>query len=107
MMSDERILGVSEFVDSVLSQANERYERGYELKARGYDLNRIAKRVAEIYGMEKHEVFSRGRQRRKVKAKSLLCFWAVREAVVSLRDLAGQLEMSAPGYPYQRHSYYP
>jgi len=62
MMSDERILGESEFVDSVLSQANERYKRRYELKARGYGLDRIAKRVAEIYGMEKHEVFSKGRQ---------------------------------------------
>jgi len=50
--------GGSEFVDSLLSQANERYERGYELKARGYDLNQIAKRVAEVYAMEEHEVFS-------------------------------------------------
>lgn len=100
MMSDERILGESEFVDSVLSQANERYERRYELQRRGYGLDRIAKRVAEIYGMEKHEVFSKGRQRRKVKAKSLLCFWAVREAGVLLRDLAGQLEMSAPGVEF-------
>jgi len=97
MMSDERILGESEFVDSVLSQANERYERRYELKRQGYDLDRIAKRVAEIYGMEKHEVFSKGRQQRRVKAKSLLCFWAVREIGMSLRELAGRLEMSAPG----------
>jgi len=106
MMSDERILGESEFVVSVLSQANERYERRYELQRRGYGLDRIAKRVAEIYGIEKHEVFSKGRQQRKVKARSLLCFWpacagtadrAVREAGVSLRDLAGQLEMSSPG----------
>ncbi|MCD6264908.1 MAG: hypothetical protein J7K02_02945 [Deltaproteobacteria bacterium] len=27
----------------------------------------------EIYGMERHEVFSKGRQQRKVKARSLLC----------------------------------
>ena len=99
-MSDERILGDSEFVDSVLSQANERYERRYELKRRGYDLDRIAERVAEIYGMEKHEILSKGRQRRKVKAKSLLCFWAVREAGMSLRELARRLEMSAPGVGY-------
>jgi putative transposase len=97
VMSDERILGDSEFVDSVLSRANERYERRYELKRRGYDLDRIAKRVAEICGMEKLEVFSRGRQQRKVRARSLLCFWAVREAGMSLRELAGRLEMSAPG----------
>jgi len=97
IMSDERILGDSEFADSVLSQANERYERRYELKRRGYDLDRFAERVAEIYGMERHEVFSKGRQQRKVKARSLLCYWAVREAGMSLRELAGRLEMSGPG----------
>jgi len=97
IMSDERILGESGFVDSVLSQANERYERRYELKARGYNLNRIAKRVAELSGMEEHEVFSKGRQHRKVKARSLLCFWAVRELGMSLTDLARDLEMSTPG----------
>ena len=47
--------------------------------------------------MEKHEVFSKGRQQRKVKARSLLCYWAVREAGMSLRELAGRLEMSGPG----------
>jgi len=97
VMSDERILGESEFVDSVLFQAHERYERRYELKRQSYALDRIAKRVAEIYGMEKHEVFSKGRQQRRVKAKSLLCYWAVREIGMSLRELAGRLEMSAPG----------
>lgn len=97
MMSDERILGDSEFVDALLSQANERYERRYELKRRGYDVDRIAKRVAEIYGMEEQEVFSKGKQKRKVQARSLLCFWSVREAGMSLRELAIRLEMSPPG----------
>ena len=78
-------------------QAKERYERGYELKARGYDLDGIGKRVAEIYGMECSEVFSKGRQHRKVKARSLLCFWAVRELRMSLTDLARELDMSIPG----------
>jgi len=100
IMSDERILGDSEFVDSLLSQAKERYERGYEMKARGYDLSRIAKRVAEICGMEEREVFSKGRQRRKVKARSLLCFWAVRELGMALTDMAKDLEMSVPGVGY-------
>ena len=57
----------------------------------------IVKRVAEIYGMEKGEFLSKGRQQRRVKARSLLCFWAVREIGMSLRELAGRLEMSAPG----------
>ena len=58
VMSDERILGDSEFVDAVLSQATERYERRYELKRHGYDLDRIAERMAEIYGMEPREILS-------------------------------------------------
>ena len=68
VMSDERILGDSEFVDSVLSQAEEKYERHYELKRQGYDLDRIAEKVAEIYGMETREIMSKGKQPRKVKA---------------------------------------
>ena len=99
-MSDERILGDSEFVESVPAQANEEYERRYELKLRGFDLERIAERVAELYGIGKEEVFSKGRQREKVKARSLLCYWAVREAGISLRTLAGRLGISGPGVGY-------
>ncbi len=89
-----------EFVGSVLSQANERYGRRYELKRRGYDLERIADRVVEICGIEKEENFSKGRQRWKVEARSLLCCWAVKEAGMSLRKLAGRLEISGPGIGY-------
>ena len=97
VMSDERILGDSEFVDSVLSQAEEKYERHYELKRRGYDLDRIAERVAEIYGMEVREIMCKGKQPRKVQAWSLFCFWAVSELGMSIRQVAKRLEMSPPG----------
>ena len=90
-------MGDSEFVDSVLSQAEEKYERHYELKRQGYDLDRIAERVAEIYGMETREIMSRGKQPRKVKARSLFCFWAVSELGMSTRQVAKRLEMSSPG----------
>ncbi len=49
---DERILGASGFVESVLSHWDKIYERRYDLKRRGVDLDRIAERVGEIYGME-------------------------------------------------------
>jgi hypothetical protein len=39
--------------------------------------------------MEHCEVFSKRRHQRRVKARSLLCFWALRE-----------LEMSIPGVGY-------
>ena len=61
----------------VLSEANERYERRYELRLRDCDLKRIAECVAQIYGIERHEVFSKGRRQGKAKARGLLVYWAV------------------------------
>lgn len=100
VMSDERILGDSDFVDSILSHAGEKYERQYELKRHGYDLNRVVKRVAEIYSMDEHEIFSKGRQKEKVNARSLICYWAVRELGISITDMAKRFSMSVPGVGY-------
>ncbi len=97
VMSDERILGDSDFVDSVISQSQEHYERKHKLRRQGYDLTRIAERVSEVLGIEPNEVFSKGRQDRKVKARSLLCFWAARELGMSHTALAKVLEMSLAG----------
>ena len=97
VMSDERILGESEFVSSVLSQAKEQYERRYELKRRGYDLNRITDRVVEIFGLEKVDLTVKSQKRRKVQARSLLCFWAVRELGFTRIEIAKCLGMTAPG----------
>ena len=94
IMSDERILGDSDFVDSVISQCGEHYERRHRFRRQGYDLDRIAERVSEVLGMKPDEVFSKGRQDRKVKARSLLCFWAARELGMSHTALAKKLEMS-------------
>ena len=104
VMSDERILGDSAFVENLLSQTDEQYERRYELKRQGYDADRLAKRVAEIYDMDPREVLSRGKQQQKVRARSLFCFWAVRELGISLRELAKRLELSPPavGYSVER-----
>ncbi len=63
-------------------------------------MERIADRVAEICGIERGEVFSKGRHKRKVKASGLLCYWAVREAGIPLRALAKRLGISAPGVGY-------
>ncbi len=67
VMSDERILGDSDFVDSVISQSEEHYERRHKLRGQGYDLDRIAERVSEVLGMKPDEVFSKGRQDRRQK----------------------------------------
>jgi hypothetical protein len=98
--SDERILGESDFVDDILSEANEKFEHNYELKRLGYDLDRIASIVAEIYKIEVNNIFLKGKQQKRVKPRSLFCYWAVRELGVSLTELARRLGISVPGVGY-------
>ena len=102
--SDERILGESTFVSDVLSQANEKYERKYELKRLGFDLNRVAVKVSEIYDIDVDDFLSKGKQQKKVKARSLFCYWAVNDLGVSLTELARQIGISVPavGYSVER-----
>jgi len=75
-------------------------ERKYELKRLGYDLDGIAARVAEICKIEIDDIFIIGKQQKRVKARSLLCFWAVRELRISLTELARRLGISVPGVGY-------
>ena len=98
--SDERILGDSDFVTEVLSSANEKYEQRYALKRLGFDLGRIAVRVSEIYGTDPGDVFLRGKQRKRVDARSLFCHWAVNELGVSLTELARRIGVSVPAVGY-------
>ncbi len=102
--SDERILGDSDFVAGVLAQAKEKMDRKYELKRLGYDLNRVAKRVGEIFDLKEEDILSNGKQQTKVKPRSLFCFWAVRGLGIPLTELARLLQLSVPaiGYSVER-----
>jgi putative transposase len=102
--SDERILGESDFVSDILSQSREKYERKYELKRLGFNLDRVAMRVSEIYGVDPNDIFTKGKQKKKVKARSLLCHWAVNELGIPLTDLARRIgnSVSAVGYSVVR-----
>ena len=98
--SDERILGESDFVEAILAQANERHTRQYDLKRQGVGFESLVERVAEICHMDSREVVAAGRQHHRVIARSLLCFWAVRELGLPLTDLARRLGLSPPGVSY-------
>jgi REP-associated tyrosine transposase len=94
--SDERVLSDSDFVERVLKTADEFLERKYQLKSQGYDIDKIADRVAEIFSIKPEEIFKPGKQPVKVKARSLLCYWAVRELGFTMADLAPKLNISQP-----------
>lgn len=95
--SDERILGDGDFVDTLLSEANERFERHYEMRRHGIDMEKIAERAATLCSVEPADIFSRGKQPGKVKARSLFCYWVVSELGISHLELARRIGISGPG----------
>jgi len=95
--ADERILGNGDFVEEVLRRSEERLERKYQLKARGIDLESLAGRVAVLFGIEPEKIYAPGKYKQRVDARSLFCYWAVRELDVRATDLAKKLRLSQPG----------
>ena len=93
---DERILGDSDFVQEVLSHTQEQFERKYELKAEGFELENLIDRVAELMEMSKEEVVDSGKHRKRVEARSLLCYWATNDLGVSQICLAQMLNLTQP-----------
>ena len=94
LKSDERILGQSDFVAGVLQQQNERLDRKYRLKAMGYDFDKIVARVGKIFAMSPRDILQAGKQPQRVQARSLVCYWAVRELGLSATEVGRQLDLS-------------
>jgi len=100
MKGDERILGDGDFVMDILTEANERMDRRYELKGLGYDLDKIEQRVLEIYQLDRQEFYSKSRMKIRSEARSVFCYWAVRELGVEGARLARRFNMSQAGVGY-------
>jgi len=92
--SDERILGDGNFVDQALEQSKEAMDKRYALRAGGMDLGKIGQRVAELMKVEVAEVWAKGKYPRIVDARSLFCFWAVRELGIDMASLGRELGLS-------------
>jgi hypothetical protein len=87
--SDERILGDGDFVEEILRQSREHLEGRYWLAAAGMDLEAVASRVAEVLHVDPAVVWKKGKYPDIVRARSLFCYWAVRELGITNRALAG------------------
>jgi putative transposase len=96
LKSDERILGDGDFVEQVLSKSQERYDRQHALKAGGFGLDKAAARVARLLDMKSEQVWQPGKSRLQVEARSLLCYWAVRELGESMTAMSRRLGISTP-----------
>jgi REP element-mobilizing transposase RayT len=100
LKGDERILGDSGFVESILAEANQKYDRQHQLQSLGYDLNKIAEKVGKLYKLDPGYIFSKGRQKQRVEPRNLLCFWAARELGMPITELARLFEISPSAISY-------
>ena len=96
LKGDERILGDSDFVKEVLAEQKEQFEGRYWLKAQGYDIDRVVHKVAEVFEIEPEQIWKPGNQPLRVKARSLVCYWAVRELGMSGTSIGKQLGLGQP-----------
>ena len=92
--SDQRILGESGFVSDVLSESEKEFSRKYRLRSLGYDFEKVLERVSTLFELEKEYITAKGRQRDRVIARDLLCYWTVVELGIPMVDLARKFDLT-------------
>jgi chromosomal replication initiation ATPase DnaA len=78
----------------VLEGQNERLARRFQLQAQGVDFAKALDRVATAFNLKTEHVLSSVKQPLRVKARSVLCYWAVNELEMSGADVARRLNIS-------------
>ena len=96
LKSDERILGSSEFVGKVLAEAQEAMQNKYVLRSKGIGLDEVMKAVARELSLEMQVLIGPGKARTIVKARQLVCHWAVTELGLPMTDVARRLGIAVP-----------
>jgi len=83
-------------IGPILKEAKEGLEERSRLKTQGYDLKKVTIRVSSELGIAPEQVWSAGKHRVTVKARSLLCYWAVRKLGFSTTELSRRLGVYQP-----------
>jgi hypothetical protein len=94
--SDERILGDGDFVESVLTEADERMTRRFEYQAKGVTLDHLQQAVAKLVAIQPEEMIGASKARSVVKARILFSYFATREMSVAGTEVARKLKISLP-----------
>ncbi|MBW1999395.1 MAG: hypothetical protein JRJ29_15720 [Deltaproteobacteria bacterium] len=81
-------------------ESEEQFSRRYRLKSLGYDFEGVVKRVSRIFQLEEECITARGRQKERVKARDLLCYWAVVDLGMSMVDLARRFDITPGAISY-------
>jgi chromosomal replication initiation ATPase DnaA len=93
-MGDERILGSGNFVQSVLEQAQEQYDKKTLARMKRLTLETLIERVAVRLGLDPAEVCRACRQRKVARARAIICTLAMEYLVISGREASRRLNLS-------------
>jgi putative transposase len=93
---DERILGTSGFVLDVLKTAGQTWERSHLLKLEGIDFDSVSEHVARLFHLTPGEILLPGKYRTRVAARSVLCYFLVRDLGMTATSLAERLGVGQP-----------
>jgi REP-associated tyrosine transposase len=94
--SDERILGDGDFVEATLAEAEEVLERQARYRQQGITFDTLVERLSTHFDLDAEELLSAGKQPLRVRARSLLCYWAVRQLGMTTTAVAGKVGMTQP-----------
>ncbi len=72
----------------------------HRLKKMGFTLERIEDKVTDLFEITREDLYSRSRAKVRSDARSLFCYWAVRELGMNGTDLAKRLGLSQTGVVY-------
>ena len=92
--SDERILGGSEFVERVLRESEEEWEKRFRVGQRGTDLEGLLAKVADHFGVGVEDLRSRSKIPNVAKARAVFCYLGVREVGFTAASIAKELDVS-------------
>ena len=94
IMGDERILGSSEFVESVLKLANENYERNTLAMIKGVNLVSIIRKVSNHFDIKPKLIMSNSKQSKICRARAIVCFLAAEKLGITGSQIAQKLNIS-------------
>ncbi len=79
-----------------VKKAKEGFERKHRLQSEGISFEYVVNRVAELRKIAAEQVLARGKDKKTVTARSILCFWVTTELAISQVELAQKLKISQP-----------
>jgi REP element-mobilizing transposase RayT len=91
LKGDERVLGDSDFVEAMLTGANEQLANQTYLLSLGLNFEKVVARVAELLDIDDHTALARDKTPRSVLARRLLCHFAHNELGLTTIEVAKRL----------------